>query len=331
MGISDRVINDEKKRLAAGQSGSLATKLTVSFWTLAAVGAAGCGAFIFNAYGWERLNSTPAYAQIDPQTTATISKGDFGGSGFDRKMIDLQSESASLRTRIVQLESLVEVLSKKGQPQDPINFDETTASVGTAPKTQVITNSDDLDRQKKEQIALANAEKAKPVLILPDSETVITNSDNVEVRNVRPIRSEPKPVATLPVTAGTSSQVTNSTGTEANSNVSPVVVSTRKQDEEAWSNNIGAGSANGGSKAQFAINFGRKDSEEAARTQWEEMLDKRRNLIANLKPVYVESSPGQSPGVQLLAGPFADAANAISTCVRLRSIGYDCKTSLMKK
>lgn len=78
-------------------------------------------------------------------------------------------------------------------------------------------------------------------------------------------------------------------------------------------------------KTRFAIEVGAEPTMEAARDRWTALQRAHEPLLGGLDPVVAIAEGGDSLQLRLLAGPFIDAADAITTCAALLEQEIDCR------
>jgi hypothetical protein len=78
-------------------------------------------------------------------------------------------------------------------------------------------------------------------------------------------------------------------------------------------------------KTHFAIQLGMADSMKDVRELWKALVQENDILIGRLEPVVAIAEDDETIRLRLLAGPFADAADAIQLCTLLVERGVDCR------
>ncbi len=83
-------------------------------------------------------------------------------------------------------------------------------------------------------------------------------------------------------------------------------------------------------EAEFAIDLGINPTKERAENLWKILLKNHSKDLSGFKPVYIKTGSTRQE-TRLIAGPFADASDAIRLCVQLKLAKNNCKTTLMPK
>jgi hypothetical protein len=75
-------------------------------------------------------------------------------------------------------------------------------------------------------------------------------------------------------------------------------------------------------RTQFAIDLGAEPTLSALRARWQRLAQRHPGLLGPLEPLAgIREAQNGQPVLHLVAGPFADAAEAAALCARLRTAG----------
>jgi hypothetical protein len=75
-------------------------------------------------------------------------------------------------------------------------------------------------------------------------------------------------------------------------------------------------------RTQFAVDLGAEPTLGALRARWQRLAQRHPGLLGPLEPLAgIREAPNGQPVLHLVAGPFADAADAAALCARLRTAG----------
>jgi len=79
------------------------------------------------------------------------------------------------------------------------------------------------------------------------------------------------------------------------------------------------------SRTRFAVQLGIGDTMDEVRDQWVRLSTEQDILVGPLEPAVAISEDGDKIRIRLLAGPFANAADAIQLCTVLTDRDVDCR------
>lgn len=77
----------------------------------------------------------------------------------------------------------------------------------------------------------------------------------------------------------------------------------------------------------FAVELATAPDRKAAAKQWSDLKQRHATLLANLE-ARIGKPEGGKAALRLIAGPFTNAADAASACVRLRAAGASCEETI---
>lgn len=308
--ITHKVVQVEKRRLENNRTNAFSTFALFAFWTAATTGALALAAFSF--YIAEPRTDFASTTKVDPVTTAGISRS-ARPEGFserrrrtqlanrnDKRLNDvtrvinrLRSEQTVLNERIAELD----ITLSKLRDENKALKSTVSALKNTAPKS------------------------GKPVIVPPRPKH---NGSPESLTKLVPRSVDTKRVVNAPkVQLNKPRDASNNSSATGKSNHAK----TTQTDNTDAIDGRTVGSIAIAETAKFGLDLGASSTGKRAKNLWNELGARRPEILGSLVAKYVETGVEEGQ-TRLVAGPFANAGDAIKACVALRKIDAFCKTTL---
>lgn len=317
--ITQKVIQVEKRQLEDNSKTAISTFAVFAFWAMATTLALVVA--VISHYTADPNVGNIQFSQgIDSVTTAGIAKPARSGNSIrTRKIV---AEAAAQKRRI---ESMANVITRLRNEQ--ASFNGRLAELETR-----LRQAQTKTRKLEASLLLSKLNPTpKKAIILPDEKgaaNTIERRLNKQENNASSRQLIPRTVGThsiTPNTKNTSLPVLNKT-TPPKSGTS----SFAKTNGALPSNNVDRTIVNSINRAQaskFGIDLGVSSTSGRASGLWFSLAHERSELLGNLTPKYIKTGKAEGE-TRLIAGPYNDASDAISACVKLRTSDTFCKTTL---
>ena len=310
--ITHKVVQVEKRNLDNERTSTFSTFALFAFWTVATAGALGVAALSFytakprvelaeQAFGVDRITTAGIGSTSRGENTTQQRQNAQLANRNDRRINDvtrvinrLRGEQSSLNERIAELDLSLGQLRRENKSL----------------KSQVAS----LSKNSVQSTAPVIIPAAPKTAQLPEQQNELTprSVDTKRVTNDVAITINKPLSETAPVDENVnSSSFPKTTVSALDDNIDEI--------------NVGAIPI--AQTSQFALDLGASSTAARAKVLWKELETQQPSIISALTPKYIATGleDGQT---RLVAGPFANAGDAIEACVQIRQIDAFCKTTL---